>query len=55
MIDAGIPPFFGLGLEEGHVLTFWLLLYCSHDASCTPRMETQLKIAEAGRKTRDGF
>ena len=26
MIHAGFPSFFGLGLEEGHVPTFWLLL-----------------------------
>ena len=27
MIHAGVPSFFGLGLEDGHVPTFWLLLY----------------------------
>ena len=27
MIYAGVPSFFGLGLEDGHVPTFWLLLY----------------------------
>ena len=26
MIDAGVPSFFGLGSEDGHVPTFWLLL-----------------------------
>ena len=26
MIYAGIPSFFGLGLEAGHVPTIWLLL-----------------------------
>ena len=28
MIYAGVHSFFGLGLEEGHVPTFWPLLYC---------------------------
>ena len=27
MIYAGCPAFFGLGLEDGHVPTFWLQLY----------------------------
>ena len=27
MIYVGFPSFFGLGLEDGHVPTFWLLLY----------------------------
>ena len=27
MICGGLPSFFGLGLEDGHVATFWLLLY----------------------------
>ena len=27
MIHAGLPSSFGLGLEDGHVPTFWLLLY----------------------------
>ena len=27
IIYAGIPSFFGLGLEDGHVPTLWLLLY----------------------------
>ena len=26
LIDAGIPCFFGFGLEDGYVSTFWLLL-----------------------------
>ena len=26
MIYAGLPSFFGLGLEDGHISTFWLLL-----------------------------
>ena len=26
MIDAGVPSFFGLGLEDGIVPTVWLLL-----------------------------
>ena len=26
MIYAGVPSFFGFGLEHGHVSTFWLLL-----------------------------
>ena len=27
MIFAGLPPFCRLGLEDGHVPTFWFLLY----------------------------
>ena len=27
MIHAGVSSFFGLGLEGGHVPTFWLLLW----------------------------
>ena len=26
MLCAGVPAFFGLGLEDGHLTTFWLLL-----------------------------
>ena len=26
MINDGFPSFFGLGLEDGHIPTFWLLL-----------------------------
>ena len=29
MIYTGLPSFFGLGLEDGHVPTFWLLLWVS--------------------------
>ena len=31
VIYAGFPSFFGLGLEDGHVPTFWLLLYGLYD------------------------
>ena len=27
MIYSGAPSFFGFCLQDGHVLTFWLLLY----------------------------
>ena len=27
MMYAGVPSFFGLGLEDGHVPSFWLLLF----------------------------
>ena len=30
MISAGVPSFFDLGSEEGHVPTFWLLLQGVH-------------------------
>ena len=29
MTDAGCPSSFGFGLEEGHVPTFWPLLFSS--------------------------
>ena len=32
MTDAGFPSLFGLGSEDGHVPTFWLLLHCSSKA-----------------------
>ena len=28
IVHTGVPSFFGFGLEDGHVPTFWLLLYC---------------------------
>ena len=33
MIYARFPSFFGLGLEDSHVPTFWLLLRTTADAS----------------------
>ena len=30
MISAGLPSFFGLGLEDGHIPTFWLVLNRRH-------------------------
>ena len=35
MIYAGVPSFFGLGLEDGHVPTFWLLVYDMQKLSWT--------------------
>ena len=37
MICAGVPSFFGLGLEVGHAPTSWLLLYSLCEPPCMAR------------------
>ena len=36
MMYAGFPSFYGLGLDDGHVPTFWLLL-CSYLPHINPK------------------
>ena len=38
MIDAGAPSSFGLGLGDGHVLTFWHFLYRYPELGYNPRL-----------------
>ena len=45
MIYAGLPSFLGLELEDGHVPTFWLLMYYK------PTMARPIGLMATGRST----
>ena len=50
MIHAGVPSFFVLGSEDGHIPTVWLLLYqtMAHTSNTTQTRKKKVRVKIRG-------